>query len=114
MKTHTRIMTWRAVPREEVGPGGRDKRRDERERGDKGEVELRLPPLWPGASLPSSPPEGPLLLPLPPEGPLLLPSPPEGPLLLPSPPEGPLLLPSPPDGPPPRNNLLPPLPGLRD
>ncbi|MGH0169126.1 UNVERIFIED_CONTAM: hypothetical protein FKN15_056110 [Acipenser sinensis] len=67
--------------------------------GDKGEVELPLPPLWPGAPLPSSPPEGPLLLPSPPEGPLLLPSPPEGPLLLPSPPEGPLLLPSPPEGP---------------
>ncbi|MGH0129351.1 UNVERIFIED_CONTAM: hypothetical protein FKN15_051238 [Acipenser sinensis] len=30
--------------------------------GDKGEVELPLPPLWPGAPLPSSPPEGPLLL----------------------------------------------------
>ncbi|MGH0120659.1 UNVERIFIED_CONTAM: hypothetical protein FKN15_068234 [Acipenser sinensis] len=56
-----------------------------------GEVELPLPPLWPGAPLPSSPPEGPLLLPSPPEGPLLLPSPPEGPLLLPSPPAGPLL-----------------------
>ncbi|MGH0166945.1 UNVERIFIED_CONTAM: hypothetical protein FKN15_051745 [Acipenser sinensis] len=54
-----------------------------------GEVELPLPPPWPGAPLLSSPPEGPLLLPSPPEGPLLLPSPPKGPLLLPSPPEGP-------------------------
>ncbi|MGH0154097.1 UNVERIFIED_CONTAM: hypothetical protein FKN15_067013 [Acipenser sinensis] len=53
--------------------------------GYEGEVELPLPPLWPGAPLLSSPPEGPLLLPSPPEGPLLLPSPPEGPLLLPSP-----------------------------
>ncbi|MGH0136053.1 UNVERIFIED_CONTAM: hypothetical protein FKN15_030993 [Acipenser sinensis] len=49
--------------------------------GYEGEVELLLPPPWPGTPLPSSPPEGPLLLPSPPEGPLLLPSPPEGPLL---------------------------------
>ncbi|MGH0121776.1 UNVERIFIED_CONTAM: hypothetical protein FKN15_075524 [Acipenser sinensis] len=69
--------------------------------GYEGEVELPLPPPWREAPLPSSPPEGPLLLPSPPEGPLLLPSPPEGQLLLPSPPEGPLLLllPSPPEGP---------------
>ncbi|MGH0168101.1 UNVERIFIED_CONTAM: hypothetical protein FKN15_053835 [Acipenser sinensis] len=57
--------------------------------GYEGEVELPLPPPWPGAPLPSSPPEESLLLPSPPKGPLLLPSPPEGPLLLPSPPEGP-------------------------
>ncbi|MGH0170885.1 UNVERIFIED_CONTAM: hypothetical protein FKN15_067560 [Acipenser sinensis] len=37
--------------------------------GYKGEVELPLPPPWPGAPLQSSPPEGPLLLPSPPEGP---------------------------------------------
>ncbi|MGH0142356.1 UNVERIFIED_CONTAM: hypothetical protein FKN15_075861 [Acipenser sinensis] len=66
--------------------------------GYEGEVELPLPPPWPGALLPSLPLEGPLLLPSPVEGPLLLPSPPEGPLLL-SPPEGPLLLPSPREGP---------------
>ncbi|MGH0120555.1 UNVERIFIED_CONTAM: hypothetical protein FKN15_067292 [Acipenser sinensis] len=30
--------------------------------GYEGRVELPLPPLWPGAPLPSSPPEGPLLL----------------------------------------------------
>ncbi|MGH0144234.1 UNVERIFIED_CONTAM: hypothetical protein FKN15_048689 [Acipenser sinensis] len=40
--------------------------------GYEGEVELPLPPPWPGAPLPSLPPEGPL--PLPPEGLLLLPS----------------------------------------
>ncbi|MGH0172221.1 UNVERIFIED_CONTAM: hypothetical protein FKN15_062757 [Acipenser sinensis] len=73
--------------------------RERKDTGYEGEVELPLPPPWPGAPLPSSPPEGPLLLPSPPEGPLLLLSPPEGPLLLPSPPEGPLLLPSPPEGP---------------
>ncbi|MGH0152684.1 UNVERIFIED_CONTAM: hypothetical protein FKN15_027901 [Acipenser sinensis] len=95
-----------------------------------GEVELLLPPSWPGAPLPpssgpaccsaspgvacvslasprvaagpASPPEGPLP-PSPPEGPLP-PLPPEAPLP-PSPPEGPLP-PSPPEGP------LPPLPGV--
>ncbi|MGH0139017.1 UNVERIFIED_CONTAM: hypothetical protein FKN15_068179 [Acipenser sinensis] len=36
--------------------------------GYEAEVELPLPPPWPGAPLPSSPPEGPLLLPPPPEG----------------------------------------------
>ncbi|MGH0188247.1 UNVERIFIED_CONTAM: hypothetical protein FKN15_028587 [Acipenser sinensis] len=39
--------------------------------GYEGEVELLLPPPWPGAPLPSSPPEGPLLLPSPPEIPVL-------------------------------------------
>ncbi|MGH0125877.1 UNVERIFIED_CONTAM: hypothetical protein FKN15_021764 [Acipenser sinensis] len=51
--------------------------------GNEEEVKLPLPPPWPGAPLPSSPPEGPLLL--------LLPSPPEGLLLLPLPLEGPVL-----------------------
>ncbi|MGH0184380.1 UNVERIFIED_CONTAM: hypothetical protein FKN15_014657 [Acipenser sinensis] len=89
--------------------------RDPPATGNEGEVELPLLPPWPGAPLRSSPPEGPLLLPLPPEGPLLLPLPPEGPLLLPLPPEGPLLLPLPPEGPlllplPPEGPLLLPLP----
>ncbi|MGH0135331.1 UNVERIFIED_CONTAM: hypothetical protein FKN15_071396 [Acipenser sinensis] len=81
-----------------------------------GEVELLLPPSWPGAPLPPSPSPGDASLPLP--GPaccsaspgfacvsLASPrvaagpaSPPEGPPLSPSPPEGPPLLPSPPEG----------------